>query len=147
MKKIISLVLCLLIIISLATPAFAAHWSGNGYHVKEVMYNGKYYSASITTRYNSSQGAYTAVSCHAPIEFLNRSLTVMYDTINYGYVTDTGSSMRGRFSSTKTEYCSAYVPCSWGMSQVIAYMTIRGSAIFYAHDGNHDLSVVGVNKG
>ena len=81
------------------------------------------------------------------IEFLNRSLTVMYDTINYGYVTDTGSSMRGRFSSTKTEYCSAYVPCSWGMSQVIAYMTIRGSAIFYAHDGNHDLSVVGVNKG
>lgn len=134
MKKIISLALCLLLVISLATPAFAADSVGNGYRVKKIYYNDKEYDATIRTHYSSTQGARVSVECKAYITVLIQPLTVKYDTHNYGYITDTGSSMANGFGDNKLIIYSSYVPCSKGMAQVINYLTISGSAIFLGNE-------------
>ncbi len=133
-KKLFATVLCLLLLVSMtsafAVPAGAKEIAGNGYHTRTIKYNTKEYDATLAMNYSSSSGARSIASCKACITVIMSGVTVKYDTINYGYITDTGNNNTSGFTPTKTTVYSNYVPCSKGMGQVIDYMYITGTAIF-----------------
>lgn len=137
-QKTLCLVLALALCVAMPITAFAAESSGNGYHTRDIVFNGKTYEAALAANYNSTYGARTIASCQAYIKVWMTAVTVTYDTKNYGYITDTGTAKTSTFSSGNTSIYTPYVACSKGMDQVVYYKTIYGSATFYA-DSNYTL--------
>lgn len=139
LQKTLCLVLALALCVAMPITAFAAESSGNGYHLRDIVFNGKTYEASLAANYSSTYGARTIASCQAYINVWMKPVTVKYDTKNYGYITDTGTAKTSTFSFGNTSIYTPYVACSKGMDQVIHYVFISGSAVFYA-DSNYTLN-------
>ena len=131
-KKVLSLMLCVLLIALMALPANAAESAGNGYHTRDIVYNGKTYQASLATNYSATYGARMMASCQAYIRVWIKAYTVTFDTLHHGYITNTGSPRTTYFGKNNTTVYTSYLACSVGMSDVIKYKTISGSAVFYA---------------
>lgn len=130
-KKASSFILCALLVVFLSVPSFAAESAGNGYHLRDIVYNGKTYEAALAANYNSTYGACSIASCQAYITVWMKPVTVTYDTKNYGYITDTGTGKIATFSSGNTSIYTPYVECSKGIDQMVYYVSISGSAVFY----------------
>jgi hypothetical protein len=139
-KRLISMCLCFLLIISSVMVAYAddgdngdspvlySSYSGNGYSVGEVIFNQKTYDTRMSAGFSSTSGSYTQVYTLAAINVILGTVTVKYDTISYGYVTDKGGSTAVQLTDDNHTARSGYVKCSKGMSQVIEYVNISGSA-------------------
>lgn len=138
MKKLIALCLCLLLAVLLAVPAFARDYSGNGYTSGSVIYNGKAYGVSMTSNFSSEAGAYTCISCSAAVKVYFGSVTVTFDTTNNGYVTERGGSVTRQLSNYNQTVVSGYVRYTGGMSRVVGYTYITGSATLY---GDSDVGI------
>lgn len=127
-------------------PAYAAERSGNGYHIRDIWFNGKKYESSLAASYKAEQGAAcTIIACQAYVRFTQKSVTASFDTKNYGYVSATGASHTRNFSSGNTSIESPYAVCSVGASQVISCRDISGGAVIYG-DGNYQLYAHMVNR-
>ena len=138
-KRILLFVLTLALACSCILPAYAAERSGNGYHIRDIWFNGKKYESSLVASYKAGQGAAcTIIACQAYVRFTQKSVTASFDTKNYGYVSATGASHTRSFSSGNTSIESPYAVCSVGASQVISCRDISGGAVIYG-DGNYQL--------
>lgn len=145
-KKWIALCLCLLLVAVNVVPAYASeddtptpytYMDGNGYTVRSIIVNGKSYDVRLTLSFSATDGARSSVSCAAPIDILIGNVSVTYDTKNYGYVTNSGGGKLVSLPYDSNYYAySGYVVCSVGMSQVINYTTMSGSATFYGFGTN-----------
>lgn len=144
-KKNFAFVLTLALACSCILPAYAAERSGNGYHIRDIWFNGKKYESSLAASYKAEQGAAcTIIACQAYVRFTQKSVTASFDTKNYGYVSATGASHTRNFSSGNTSIESPYAVCSVGASQVISCRDISGGAVIYG-DGNYQLYAHMVN--
>ena len=145
-KRILLFVLTLALACSCILPAYAAERSGNGYHIRDIWFNGKKYESSLAASYKAEQGAAcTIIACQAYVRFTQKSVTASFDTKNYGYVSATGASHTRNFSSGNTSTESPYAVCSVGASQVISCRDISGGAVIYG-DGNYQLYAHMVNR-
>lgn len=145
-KRILLFVLTLALACSCILPAYAAERSGNGYHIRDIWFNGKKYESSLVASYKAGQGAAcTIIACQAYVRFTQKSVTASFDTKNYGYVSATGASHTRSFSSGNTSIESPYAVCSVGASQVISCRDISGGAVIYG-DGNYQLYAHMVNR-
>ena len=143
-KRILLFVLTLALACSCILPAYAAERSGNGYHIRDIWFNGKKYESSLVASYKAGQGAAcTIITCQAYVRFTQKSVTASFDTKNYGYVSATGASHTRYFSSEPIE--SPYAVCSVGASQVISCRDISGGAVIYGDD-NYQLYAHMVNR-
>lgn len=143
MKKLISLCLALVLMCSvLAVPALAAvEPRGNGYSSFDIMYNDKSYSVSVSASYDSSKGGRVSVSTMAAVKVRIEAPVVQYNTISFGYITDTGSATEKTLTTTVHVHSTDYVPCSKGMSQVINYRSISGYCTVTANGKTYTGSV------
>lgn len=145
-KRILLFVLTLALACSCILPAYAAERSGNGYHIRDIWFNGKKYESSLVASYKAGQGAAcTIIACQAYVRFTQKSVTASFDTKNYGYVSATGASHTRNFSSGNTSIESPYAVCSVGASQVISCRDISGGAVIYG-DSNYQLYAHMVNR-
>ena len=145
-KRILLFVLTLALACSCILPAYAAERSGNGYHIRDIWFNGKKYESSLVASYKAGQGAAcTIIACQAYVRFTQKSVTASFDTKNYGYVSATGASHTRNFSSGNTSIESPDAVCSVGASQVISCRDISGGAVIYG-DGNYQLYAHMVNR-
>lgn len=145
-KRILLFVLTLALACSCILPAYAAERSGNGYHIRDIWFNGKKYESSLVASYKAGQGAAcTIIACQAYVRFTQKSVTASFDTKNYGYVSATGASHTRNFSSGNTSIESPYAVCNVGASQVISCRDISGGAVIYG-DGNYQLYAHMVNR-
>lgn len=145
-KRILLFVLTLALACSCILPAYAVERSGNGYHIRGIWFNGKQYESSLATSYKAGQGAAcTIITCQAYLTFTQKSVTASFDTKNYGYVSATGASRTGKFSSGNTSIESPLAVCGVGASQVISCRDISGGAIIYG-DSNYQLYAHMVNR-
>ena len=145
-KRILLFVLTLALACSCILPAYAAERSGNGYHIRDIWFNGKKYESSLAASYKAEQGAAcTIIACQAYVRFTQKSVTASFDTKNYGYVSATGASHTRNFSSGNTSIESPYAVCRVGASQVISCRDISGGAVIYG-DGNYQLYAHMVNR-
>lgn len=145
-KRILLFVLTLALACSCILPAYAAERSGNGYHIRDIWFNGKKYESSLAASYKAEQGAAcTIIACQAYVRFTQKSVTASFDTKNYGYVSAAGASHTRNFSSGNTSIESPYAVCSVGASQVISCRDISGGAVIYG-DGNYQLYAHMVNR-
>lgn len=135
-KRFLFLVLTLALALSCITPAFAAESSGNGYHVRDIIYNGKTYEAVLAASFKADKGAAcTIITCRACVKFTQKKVTAVFDTKNYGYISAISASQTKKFTEQQSTFESPYATCSKGASQVITYRDINGGAIVY---GNND---------
>jgi len=142
-KKIIGLLLCILVVASLACSVSASGMSGNGYTSSTIYYNGKPYAVTMTTQYDPAKGGRTMLSCIAAIHVQLHEVRVEYDTITYGYVVNTGGAKSAQFDKKTTSICSGYVKCSRGMDNVENYRTIQGTATITSSHDIYTTSVLG----
>lgn len=143
-KKIIGLFLCVLVVASLACSVSASGMSGNGYTSHSIYYSGMPYTLVMTTKYDPNGGAYTSISCLAAgvgVDFQN--VRVVYKTLNYGYVTNIGGAVKTFLTEGASVVCSGKVPCSRGMSQVVRYDDIQGTAYIVTDADDYTTSVHG----
>lgn len=137
MKKIARIFAVLLVIatmISLAVPATAAEprYATNGYTSSDIVYNGKTYTISVGVGGLTTYAVVATATCYvAGIQISLPGITAKFDTINYGYITNTGSPRTGTTSTSSFSVTTAPLYCSKGTSQVIRVLTVSGSATFY----------------
>lgn len=143
MKKLISLCLALVLMCSvLAMPALAAvEPRGGGYTSFGITYNEKYYTVTVSASYDSSKGARVSATTQAAVYVKLNAPVVQYDTINYGYITDTGTGASKTLTDKIHTVTTAYVPCSKGMAQVINYRSISGYCAVTANGKTYSGSV------
>lgn len=80
-KRILLFVLTLALACSCILPAYAAERSGNGYHIRDIWFNGKKYESSLVASYKAGQGAAcTIIACQAYVRFTQKSVTASFDT-------------------------------------------------------------------
>lgn len=133
-------ILALTLVCSMILPVYAAERSGNGYHIRDIYFNGKKYEAALSAVHKVAAGAAcTIISCQAYVTFTQRSVTAVFNTKNYGYISATSTAQTKTFSSGSTSIESPYAVCSKGASQVISCRDITGSAVIYG-DSNYQLS-------
>lgn len=139
-KKIIGLLLCVLVVASLACSVSA---NSNGYTSSTIYYNRKPYAVVMTTQYDPAKGGRTMLSCLAAIHVQLHAVRVEYDTKTYGYVVNTGGAKSAQFDKETTSICSGYVKCSRGMDNVENYRTIQGTATITSSHDIYTTSVLG----
>lgn len=142
-KKIIGLLICVLVVASLAGGVSANGASGNGYSSASIYYNGVPYTLTMATQFSKTAGVRTMVNCEAPVIVSLSNVEVEYRTINYGNIRNIGGAQKGQLDpehGVNTIY-SKYVVCSKGMAQVIKYNYIRGSATIESSHNNYTFSV------
>ena len=145
-KRFLLFVLTLALACSCILPAYAAERSGNGYHIRDIWYHGKKFESSLAASYKAGDGAAcTIITCLAFTEFTQKSVTASFDTKNYGYVSATGASRTGKFSSGNTSIESPLAVCGVGASQVISCRDITGAAVIHA-DSDYQLYAHMVNR-
>lgn len=143
MKKLISLCLALVLMCSvLAMPALAAvEPRGNGYTSFSITYNGKPYTVTVSASYDSGKGARVSATTLAAVYVKLNAPVVEYNTISYGYITDTGTGKAETLTEEVHTLSTDYVPCSKGMSQVINYRSISGYCSVTANGKTYSGSV------
>ncbi len=138
-KRACIIALVLMLVCSLFVPAYGAESSGNGYHIRDIYYNGKKYESVLSALHKlGTAEACTVISCQAYAPFTQYSVHATFETKNYGYISATGASQSGRFSAGHTSIESPPAVCSKGADQVILCRNISGDAVIYG-DSNVEL--------
>ena len=129
MRRLWTIIVCLMLIMAMAIPVSAATMY-NSRTETIIKFNVKEYPATLFINENRSNGVRMGATCQAviPVRFVN--LTVVYDTYNYGYWTDSGGARIETISVNRTTVYSYYVPCSKGTDQVIDCLRADGTAVF-----------------
>ena len=128
-RRIISWCLILVLMLSVvATPALAAGTPrGNGYEGFSVVYNGKSYSVSLSTRYVKESGARTQVYTEAAVYVVLDPTHVKYQTYSYGYWEGQNlTTTEARLTGSNHLLATPYVQCPYGYTQVINFVYISG---------------------
>lgn len=146
-KRYLSFALALVLVCSLVFPAYAAERSGNGYHIRDIYFNGKKYEASLAASFKPEVGAAcTIISSQAYVSFEQKQVTAVFNTKNYGHVFSSNNDTQTNvFSAGKTSFESPYAFCSKGASQVVSCLDINGSATVHG-DGDYTLSAHLINR-
>lgn len=101
-----------------------AQTMGNGYETFSCTYAGRYYNVTLTVNYNPLYGGRTRIMSSYPATLYLDAPRVEYSTINYGDTTNIGAP---KIVSNSYSLDSDYVPCRYGMHQVINYNYITGT--------------------
>lgn len=144
-KRILSLALALvMVLITIVIPSsVTVSASGNGYSSISFRFNGKPYSGTLTTHYNSAEGGWTSFNTLAAIRVELDAPVVEYDTISYGYLKYTGKPVSQTLTASTHTVSTEPVPCKVGMSQVINYKSIYGYVAIYPNSVKLSTSVRG----
>ena len=144
-KRILSLALALvMMLITIVIPSsVTVSARGNGYDSFSFKYNNKNYYASLTTQYNKDLGGRTSIYTLAAVEVELGAPRVRYDTINYGYVDEIGRMRFAHFSDDFNMVSTSYVPCRYGMDNVINYVYISGEGSVIINEIRYSGSVMG----
>lgn len=117
--------------------------SGNGYSPVSFKHNDKYYAGSLTTHYDPAEGGWTSFNTLAAINVKLDGPVVKYNTISYGYCTQTGVRVKQTLTDKIHTVSTEAVPCKYGMSQVVkcesvyAYVTVYADSIVTASATGH----------
>lgn len=137
-KRLSALLLMMVMLTGVVAPVNAADMraASNGYKSTTITYNGKTYTISIGIGGLNSHEVCTSVSCPVGgITIKIGAVTAKFDTYNFGYNTNTGSSKTVIASANASitnpfTAVSYYCRCSYGTSQVIQVLSASGSATF-----------------
>lgn len=144
-KRIISLVLiCLFILPAFAFSAFAAiNPRGNGYEAISFVYNGKNYSASLSTEYTDGCGARTRIYTEANVNVRLGAPTAEYETKGNGNVVELGLPAETTLTYTNHMLATNYVQCRYGMDQVDGCNYIYGTGSVVVNGTSYSTTVYG----
>lgn len=147
-KRLISLLVCLTIVMSVTIPLNASAatdntvispmMAGNGYTSDEFSFNGQFYFLYITSEYNSSLGARTKAwsTLYDEVDVSLSDVSVRYEHRNYKSTTEVGGKKSAvEINAARKQLYSGYVPSRYGMSQVTNYRSISGTAFFEISNG------------
>lgn len=140
LPALLSLVLALAMMLSLSVTAFAAsraRASGNGYSTTTMKVNNKDYT--ITAGAGESQmRAYTGGSCHAVVRMRFGTVSALFDTTHYGYVSQSGGALIAWNSTENPGAQSGYVVCKYGSAEVEKVRSVSGQVTF---EGDKDVTL------
>lgn len=138
-RRILSVVLCVVMMLALAAPALAVTPRANP-ESKQYTYGGKTYIATLSLEYSSLNGGRSvARSGGTYIEVTLSNVSVTFDTQSYGYVTASGGGKSQWFGENTSVIRSGFVSCPYGSSQALGYTYMSGNATF--KPGNSNVTV------
>lgn len=144
-RRIISLALiCIFLLPAFAVSAFAAiNPRGNGYEAISFVYNGKNYSASLSTEFTLGSGARTKIYTEANVTVRLGAPTAEYETKGDGNVVETGLPAETILTYTNHMLATPYVQCRYGMNQVDGCNYIYGTGSVVVNGTSYSTTVYG----
>lgn len=143
-SRILAVFFILATVISLAVPVMAVEprYTTNGYTSNTYYYGGKPYTISLGVGGLGDYQVFVAATCDAAdIDIVFSGVTARFDTINYGYVTDTGASCTKHTVEGTSVYISEKVSCPRGTAQVLRVLHASCSATFLGLDAGQNTNM------
>lgn len=143
-SRILAVLFILATVISLAVPVMAVEprYTTNGYTCNDYYYAGKKYTISLGVGGLGDYQVFVAATCDAAdIDIFFSGVTAQFDTINYGYVTDTGAPIKRHTVESTSVYRSTKISCPRGTAQVLRVLSASASATFEKVNAGQDATM------